>query len=712
MPVFGVDDVLLLLASTTAVLWVKRGEIMQDNFFTEENLGRLATSSAHDTDATHLACGEGSAATTARSGTRRAATERRLCSNPRLLLRGFDLQEEQRKDAARRMLTGSPARLPSLTIDESLVRTSRVHEFADSPLVSYSVPNLPHRHYNPKKRLPHVTALATYTEDEVSQNIKKYTLAEVHALFAKMEQESVWEAVVSVTRGIENASAKLKYLTQRNVESGLRALLSAGKGDLAAAYYLSYGEDMLPGDDLVVALFDACRYMDRAALQLFSSLLPFQDRWSPVVYACCLTTAARLDFQQALRLYDGYIDKARRDRTEHQRTTAEGRRSSGAARSSFAQVLSSPSLLLQEGGLARLAAARAGDADAGAGALDEAAQRQLRNLYHVIIPMVMEKQPERALHYVTDMLRTEPGAAPDVLLQGLWTEQGRRLATEYLARLEGNTSTDPWRTWSTAGGLQGMTEPRPVGQLAFDLYKRKPSAMNMNSLLKIVMTASLAEPVSGAGVTHPRTAGRRSLPYDPALAAVASNGSPELLALFRRVPLEAREVDAAVLARSLTEHRASWAVAAQFMSAMIQRKRFAVVPALAHHLARHGQWATVARAMAVYLSNQRSAMTVPEVQLCIEATVRSGRWSSALFWVERAHGKGLALPSESYDAALSISKHCQWDASVRVLKTMHEVGGVCTERGVLSVLEAAANQGRITMALEVLAHTGGIQWMP
>ncbi|KAL7700020.1 hypothetical protein N2W54_004520 [Lotmaria passim] len=685
MPFFGVDDILFLLASTTALLWAKRADIVEGSVYATVH---LLTNDPKE------AARRAAKAAEAHGGT------------PTLLLRGFDLQSEEQhllslQDCSASSTERRARSLDTLCMDalehsddrgkESLLVKESVHaQFSETPLV-YQVPQVPHRHYNPRKRQRHVSWLATAAEEDVRDCIGRYTVAEVQTLFAKMEHEGLWEAVIHVSYGIEQAKEELRYLNLHNIECAIRTLLSTAHPDTALVYYFRFGEDVLVADDILVALFHACRHDEQLSLELCQAVTPFRSRWTPTVYACCLTTTARYDYAKAKELYDAYM-AAQRSR-QH------------AAQGPLRRVLAASSLLRETGVVAPEEPLR------------------LHYLYHIIIPLVVEHDPASAEKYVNDMLENDPESVPDVFLKCLGLEKGRELVYARLKDLQGSRPAAP----GTSTGSTPLPRSGEVGDLAVYLYSLKPSAMNMNTLLKLLTEYSMSTEAAKAKQQQPAgllgdnpSPGTGRLPPCPARTALRScasmealcNGkSAELSQLLQQVPLQS-ELDASVLARTITEHHASWRLATQFLAVMLRRKCFAIVPGIARHVARQGQWATAAKSMAIYLSNQRAAMTVAEATLCVEASVHAGQWSSALFWVERAHAAGLALSPPTYDLVLGASRHCQFEEAERVMTTMHDVGASCSERGVIDFIETAAHQGKVWKAFDVLQHNSNVQWTP
>ncbi|EPY28318.1 hypothetical protein STCU_01181 [Strigomonas culicis] len=632
----GVDDALFLLASTTAVAYIKRHELL------ESGVSLLTKDEAH-----------------AQAVTKRLSAH---TSNTAVLLRGFDLQEEYRQSLAN--LRALPP--TSSSASAGLVRSGLVLSHLKDDVPVYQVPNVPHRHYNPDKRIPHVSSLLAHTESELAANLFKYSALEIRTLFDQMEKEGLWESVIVVSRGIEAAGAKIKYLTQPCMESGLRTLLEASRSSAAVAYYFTFGIDMLPSDDIVTSLFDVCRFDKRITMELYGVLNTFRSYWTPAVYACCLTACAVFEPSEGLLVYKSYMQRFFPDQTSCGPLSTKQK----------IQQLLSASPLLRETGIVQ--APLAGE--------------PLRYLYHIMVPMVLAHFPEQASGYIADMLLHDPAAAPDVFLKCLAYPSGQHYAEAYL-QSRSNSNPDDGTPAARATNVR---------ELMFALYALKPSAMNMNSLLKLAMDSA-----RGLEESAPPSASWA----DDSVRSLSRDGSPVLASYFNTMPTQS-PVDIFILSRTLMEHNASWRLTAQFLTAMIHRKHFFVVPKLAEHVAKQGQWQLACQSMSVYLSNQRNRVTAPELCLCVESAVRAGQWSSALFWLDRAHAKKIPLPSQTYDMALQCSAFCPWEESLRVLASMHQAGGTCHSSGVLQVLNAAAKQGAISNAVRVLSKSRMVKWVP
>ncbi|KAG5494687.1 hypothetical protein JIQ42_02302 [Leishmania sp. Namibia] len=690
MPYFGLDDILFLLASTTVLLWAKRADVVEAGVYTTV---KIVTDD-------HQEAARRAAAAGAAQG-----------STPTLLLKGFDLQSGESdplhpQGCAERVETraltaicasasvaGAADRSDAPASAPLFVRDSIHAQFLETPVV-YSVPQRPHRHLILRKRRPHVSSLATASEEDVKKSIGRYSVAEVQTLFSKMEQEALWEAVIHVSYGIDQAEQQVRYLNQHNVECAIRTLLNTSHPDVALIYYFRFGEDMLVSDEILVALFHACRNDPQLSLELCHVLQPFQSQWTPTVYACCLTTAARFDYRQAIALYHTYMETLRSQEVASQRT--------------LRRMLAFSSFLRETG------------------IVSDRGPLRLHHLYHVIVPLVVAHDPESAESYVVDMLAKDAESAPDVMLKCLGQRKGQELAWKYFDDIT-SRGAKPKMADAATHRVQAQKKaqrtggaPLDVADLAIHLYRLRPSAMNMNTLLQLCTEWVNGRERDAGKMTF---AGAENREFDGAASAMnatsqhaarqrlASGQAAVMTHLLHHVPFQSA-LDATVLARTITEQQGSWGLATQFLSVMLRCRCFNAVPSIAAHVASQGKWAMAAKSMAIYLSNQRAVMTAKEAKLCIESCVHAGQWASALFWVERTHAKGLALDSSTYDLVLGVSCHCAFEAVERVMTTMHDVGASCSEQGILYFIENAAHQKKVASAFSVLQQHSNVEWIP
>nr|CCC95974.1 unnamed protein product [Trypanosoma congolense IL3000] len=591
----GLDDVILVVASASPLLWLKRHEL-----FPTSTLRRESSSGASEI--------LGESRTT-----------------PCVLLPGVNADEAQE---------------PKANTLSSLVSSSIVEKYSDGVVHEY--PCVPHRRFRPVRRnRPCSTDLLGYSPKEISAVLTKFSVAEICRLYEVIETDGHWEAALCVTEGAKS-SGQLAYLIKRNLDSAVRTLLMSSHPQMAVDFCLKYAQDALLSDDVMVALFDVCRNSEKKSLDLYRIIKPFQEEWSRAVYACCLTVTARFMWEEALVTYHSYRKAERR-----------GRQEPGIAR--FLPRVVKP----LETDLIR------GEAEC------IAVSQPLRFLYHIIVPLVADRQAENLEKIYRHMMAEEPESAVDVLLRCLHTPNGRELALRWL------TETPP-----TTSSHNAMSHnPLDVALLATALYSRKPTVMNMNSLLRVLTSQG------------PPT--------------LQSNVGGQLQKYLHDVKMTS--TDAYVLARTVSSRSGYWEIAAHFMLAMSARRQFHVLPSLSAHLARQGRWALAANAMAVCLSN-RGALTASNIQLCVQSSLYAGRWKSALFWLERAGTCGIKLPAGTYDEALAAARRCSWTTALRAVTAMHEAGGVSSSGGILDVIESVAAQGEVEKGLRVICSTKNVHW--
>lgn len=154
--------------------------------------------------------------------------------------------------------------------------------------------------------------------------------------------------------------------------------------------------------------------------------------------------------------------------------------------------------------------------------------------------------------------------------------------------------------------------------------------------------------------------------------------------------------------------RSRWKVASVLLSACLRHHNYGGCLSLASVLSENGQWAACLRGCSQLLALRR--MPPPnreELSLCVHASVRSGQWASALFWIERAHSRGMRFAPNVYDDVFRSRCH-RWDASLRAFHTMSQVGGRCSSDGVRSLIVNAADQASAATILDALGDR--VEW--
>lgn len=151
-------------------------------------------------------------------------------------------------------------------------------------------------------------------------------------------------------------------------------------------------------------------------------------------------------------------------------------------------------------------------------------------------------------------------------------------------------------------------------------------------------------------------------------------------------------------------------VAAALAQQMILRST--VSPALIlKPVAKQEMWPAALRLLTLSLTHRKVMPSSSEIGLAVRASVSLGRWASAYFWIERSHASFTRLPSPIYDCAFESARHVPWESTVRVVRSMQDVGGSCGESGVLSLLSAAADRRRTPDMLRLLATTNTVNWV-
>lgn len=128
-------------------------------------------------------------------------------------------------------------------------------------------------------------------------------------------------------------------------------------------------------------------------------------------------------------------------------------------------------------------------------------------------------------------------------------------------------------------------------------------------------------------------------------------------------------------------------------------------------VANSGMWQVALRLLTLSLTHRRVIPSASEVGLAVRASVALQKWSSAFFWVDRAHSSHTRLPPVTYDIAFEASKHVPYEDTERVVRSMKDIGDTCTEGGILHLLEAAAKHRRTPDMLRLLSNTNAVMWL-
>ena len=140
------------------------------------------------------------------------------------------------------------------------------------------------------------------------------------------------------------------------------------------------------------------------------------------------------------------------------------------------------------------------------------------------------------------------------------------------------------------------------------------------------------------------------------------------------------------------------------------QSRIALTP-IAVSLAAKGRWDEAMRAMTLQLLDDRARIHPPSaLSFCAHAALQSGRWMSALFWIERAHAQGIPLPSQTYDDFFSLTK--SWRAALQLIPSMKNVGAHSSEEGVLELIKLSSQSAKAERAIDVLYEYDAVEWVP
>lgn len=273
-----------------------------------------------------------------------------------------------------------------------------------------------------------------------------------------------------------------------------------------------------------------------------------------------------------------------------------------------------------------------------------------------------------------DILRRAPKDVPEILLAGLTTASGLRLAFDYLAP----SKLTPQRS------IQSEWE------IAFHLLDQCPTPVRVQHATSAILTLA---PHRWRGILE-------------RLDSLGSRGGTQqewLIAL--RGPVLVHQ---------------QWQLALTLAQRQLALKsHFAHVPALIGVVAARGpthnnqRWHLALQLCTRLFTMRHTSPSTDELSLSVHASVHCAKWSSALFWIERAHAKGMRFSSQTYDAAFVGCAYVnQWESTLRVLSGMAKVNGSCTEVGLRSVFESTvgSTDERSAAVLQIL-DTESATWV-
>jgi hypothetical protein len=163
------------------------------------------------------------------------------------------------------------------------------------------------------------------------------------------------------------------------------------------------------------------------------------------------------------------------------------------------------------------------------------------------------------------------------------------------------------------------------------------------------------------------------------------------------------------MAKPLHAHGA-WRTAASLAMLGITKRHCEAIPTLTHTVAVNGHWNLALKLCTQAFTIRRTPPTIQELGVCVHASVMAKRWAAALFWLERAHARGMRFKPALYDAAFSGTARAKWVSSLRAYAGMAQVGGTCSEVGMRALLTGQSEQRRADVALDVITSTDTIQW--
>jgi hypothetical protein len=271
-----------------------------------------------------------------------------------------------------------------------------------------------------------------------------------------------------------------------------------------------------------------------------------------------------------------------------------------------------------------------------------------------------------------DMLSVAPKEIPVALLQILQYPEGRNLALRYLSTAAKQTAAA-----ATAAPRTAPTQQLQSWQIALKLFATDPNEETLERLSNYVLQHC---PDKWRSVHE-------------ALLLVPSLSDQLGVAIAKQF------------------HQArNWVLAAALAKQLLARQKYAAVPLLASTVAQQGRWAVAANVCGQLFARRQGVPTTQELTLCVHSSIQAGKWSSAMFWIERGHARGIRFPSSLYDAAFVANQQTSWDASLSAFIRMRQTGSNCDESGIRAILQQAAAQDQTERALEILSLTDSVQW--
>lgn len=283
----------------------------------------------------------------------------------------------------------------------------------------------------------------------------------------------------------------------------------------------------------------------------------------------------------------------------------------------------------------------------------------------VVLPFAAQYAPQRVPEVTSRMLQYESNVAEESLLNSLGTMDAvRPVVHAYLSSKRQSPYPSAWG-------------------LALQLFQLKPTVDTLCSAMQRMTPSTASQLIQPMVQCLPTIAIQRVLPSLPSVGErMATNKAPI----------------------------SSWLVSMALVSHLLHRRCYPNLVALGHDLCSHGRWTEASRVFTLSLTNPQVQPTAFDLSSCIHCAVQGGRWSSALFWVERAHAANVHFSPEMYDDLLHVGGKCSWVSSMRLLLSMRSVGAHCTEKGLMDVLEVAAASNQSERALHLLTLSNSVAW--
>lgn len=309
-------------------------------------------------------------------------------------------------------------------------------------------------------------------------------------------------------------------------------------------------------------------------------------------------------------------------------------------------------------------------------------------LFRQLVPPPREAPPLGALQGLA--VNLNKACVADTVLEGFLDVAARRWPAEYPSALLSIIETRVARR-RVEQELLRLAPPQSAG-VACD-----SSTVTASWVLAVAFANQQRNVASSvATVNHiVRYAPHRVVAAESVMASLASSA----------------ELDAALkaIARPVASN-GNWRLAVDLARLAMRRRACDAVPALTHTVATKGHWSVALKLCTQAFTVRRAPPSAAEMSLCVHSSVMCGRWAAALFWIERAHARGMRFAPSVYDAAFSVTANNKWQASLRAYMGMAEVGGTCTEQGVTAFVTGAASQSRGHSALEVIAMADNVTW--